>query len=512
MERKAIRVLRDYEKRARLGGDKEALEYQQARGKLTARQRIEHLVDKDSFVELGMFIQHQCHEFGMESRRPLADGVVTGCAKIDGRKVYLYAQDFASLGGSVGNTHSAKIRYIMDLAIKIKAPVIGLLDSTGARIQEGLSNYSPIFFANTMASGVIPQISVIMGNCAGGSVYSPAITDFIIMVQNISHMFVTGPRVVKEVCSEVVTEEELGGAKVQSSISGVCDLVAHDEDESFRMLRRLLSYLPSSYLQKPPRISSADPEERQEEDLLTIVPTNPMQPFDMHKVITKIVDDGEFFEIKPNFARNIIVGFARLNGYTVGIVANQSLFLAGSLDCDASDKIARFYRFCDCFNIPIISLVDVPGYLPGRDQEHKGIIRHGAKMLYAYAEATVPKIVCIVRKCYGGSGTAMGLKRLGADITLAWPSAEIAVMGPKGAAEIIFRKEIEEAEHPEVTREEKIKEYRELFCSPYHAASTGLVDTVIDPRETRSYLIKALGALQDKTEWREARKHGNIPL
>lgn len=510
--RKELEGLEELERQAMLGEGEEAIKRQHAQGKLTARERIDLLVDKGSFVELNMFAQHRCYDFDMEKRRPWGDAVAAGYGKVDGRVVYLYAQDFTVLGGSVGFTHAEKIRNLIRMAQRAKAPVIALIDSSGARIQEGSGAYSLVFYENIMASGVVPQISAIMGNCAGGGVYSPALTDFILMVDGTSQMFITGPTVIKEATGEEISMQELGGAKPQSQISGNCDFVAQSEEECLQMIKKLLSFLPSSYLEKPPGVDTGDDPNRCDESLLDILPENPRAAFDMHHIISKIVDNGDFFEVKARFARNMITGFARLGGYSVGIVANQPLVAAGCLDCDASDKAARFYRFCDCFNIPIICLVDVPGYLPGVKEEYKGIIRHGAKMLYGFSEATVPKITCVIRKAYGGSYSAMGAKVMGSDIVFAWPSAEVAVMGPEGAVNILYRKEIEKVEDKEQFRKQKIEEYREKFTTPYHGASKQIVDVIIKPQETRPQLIRALELLKDKSERIPERKHGNIPL
>jgi len=510
--RKEIEKLEELEREVVLGEGREAIERQHAQGKLTARERIELLIDKGSFVELNMFAQHQCHDFDMERRRPWGDVVVTGYGKIEGRMVYLYAQDFTALGGSVGFTHAEKICNLIRMAQRAKAPVIALIDSSGARIQEGSGAYSLVFYQNIMASGVVPQISAIMGNCAGGGVYSPALTDFIFMVDGTSQMFITGPAVIREATGEEISMQDLGGAKPQSEISGNCDFVARGEEECLKMIKKLMSFLPPSYLEKPLVLDTGDDSNRCDESLLDVLPENPRAAFDMHQIISKIVDNGDFFEVKARFARNIITGFARLGSYSVGIVANQPLIAAGCLDCDVSDKAARFYRFCDCFNIPIICLVDVPGYLPGVKEEHKGIIRHGAKMLYAFSEASVPKITCIIRKAYGGAYSAMGAKAMGSDIIFAWPSAEVAVMGPEGAVSILYRKEIEKAEDKEQFRKQKITEYRERFTTPYYGASRQIVDRIIKPQETRPELIKALDLLRNKSQTMPGKKHGNIPL
>ena len=500
------------EKEAMDGGGKKRIDRQHSEGKLTARERLDLLVDKGSFVELNMMAQHQCHDFGMEKKRPLGDGVVTGYGNINGRKVFVYAQDFTVSGGSVGFTHSEKTCNVIRMARESGVPVVGLIDSSGARIQEGSGAYSMIFYENVMASGVVPQISAIMGNCAGGGVYSPALTDFILMVEGKSQMFITGPGVIKAVTGQEVGMQELGGAKPHSTVSGVCDLVAEDDEDCLEMIKSLLKFLPSNYKEKPRRVDTDDDPNRCDEGLLEIVPENLRAPFDMHRIITKVVDKGDFLEIKPKFAPNMITGFARLDGYTVGIVANQSFAIAGVIDCDASDKAARFYRFCDSFNIPIITFVDVPGYLPGVDQEYKGIIRHGAKMLYGFCEATVPKLTCIIRKAYGGAFAAMGPKVMGADMVFAWPTAEVAVMGPEGAVDILFRKGMESAEDKAQFKKEKVEEYREKFTTPYFGASTQRIDVIINPSETRPHLIKALEILKDKAQTIPDRKHGLMPV
>ncbi|NLG85694.1 MAG: methylmalonyl-CoA carboxyltransferase [Firmicutes bacterium] len=496
------------------GGGEKRISKQHKMGKLTARERIERLLDKNSFVEVNMHVRHRCTEFGMAEVETPGEGVVTGYGTIDGRLVYIFAQDFTVMGGSLGEMHAKKITHVMDLALKTGAPLIGINDSGGARIQEGvdaLSGYGQIFYRNTIASGVIPQISIIMGPCAGGAVYSPALTDFVFMTQG-ANMFITGPQVIKAVTGEEVSAEELGGAATHNRISGVAHYMATSEDECFEQVRSLLSYLPNNNLETPIRSEATDPATRVDTSLREVVPLESNRAYDMRDVITRVVDDGVFFEAQEHYATNILTGFARLNGYSIGIIANQPRVLAGCLDINASDKGARFIRFCDAFNIPIVTFVDVPGFLPGTNQEYGGIIRHGAKMLYAYSEATVPKITLIVRKSYGGAYLAMCSRDLGADQVFAWPGAEIAVMGPDGAANIIFRKEIEEADDPEATRQEKIAEYRERFANPYIAAARGYVDDVIDPAETRPRLACALEALSSKRESRPAKKHGNIPV
>ena len=491
----------------RLGGGAARIEKQHAKGKYTARERLEKLFDEGTFVELDMFMKHRCTNFGQEKKDMPADGVVTGYGTVDGRLVYAYAQDFTVSGGALGEKHAHKIWKVMDLAMKMGAPCIGINDSGGARIQEAvdaLSGYGGIFYRNTAASGVIPQISVIMGPCAGGAVYSPAITDFIFMVKNTSQMFITGPAVIKSVPAEEVTAEELGGAVTHNRRSGVAHFACENEDDCLAKIRELLSYLPSNNMEDAPSVEPTDDPDRQDESLNTVVPDNPNMPYDMKDVIRSIVDNGEFFEVQELFATNVIIGYARMDGRVVGIVANQPNVMAGCLDVDASDKAARFVRFCDAFNIPLLTLVDVPGFLPGVDQEHNGIIRHGAKMLYAYSEATVPKVTVITRKAYGGSYIAMCCRELGADQVMAWPTSEIAVMGPAGAANIIFRKDPD--------KEAKTQEYIDEFATPYVAAERGYVDMVIEPKETRPLLITACNALASKREVGPAKKHGNIPL
>ena len=507
-----LEELAQVEEEAKMGGGQARIDKQHAEGKLTARERLDLLLDKGSFVELNMMAQHQCHDFGMEKNRPWGDGVITGYGEINGRKVFVYAQDFTVVGGSVGFTHSEKICKAMRMARASGVPIIGLIDSSGARIQEGSGAYSMIFYENVMASGVVPQICAIMGNCAGGGVYSPALTDFIFMVEGKSQMFITGPTVIKAVTGEKVSMQELGGAKAHSTTSGVCDFVARDDKECLEMVKKLLSFLPSNYKEKPPVVDTGDDPNRRDEGLSEIIPESLTAPFDIHRIITKVVDNGDFLEVKARFAQNMITGFARLSGYPVGIVANQPLVLAGSIDCDASDKAARFYRFCDSFNIPIITFVDVPGYLPGLEQEYKGIIRHGAKMLYGFCEATVPKLTCIVRKAYGGAFAAMGPKVMGADIVFALPTAEIAVMGPEGAVDILYRKELKAAEDKAQFRKQKVEEYHEKFTTPYYGASSQRIDIIIKPSETRPQLIKALEILKAKVQTILERKHGLMPV
>jgi len=497
-------------------GSPAAVERQHARGKLTARERLERLLDPDSFVELDMFARHRAHGFGIENTRPLTDGVVTGWGTIDGRKVFVFSQDFTVFGGALGEVFAEKIHKVMDLAESVGAPMIGLNDGAGARIQEGvvsLASYGGIFHRNVKASGVIPQISVIMGPCAGGAVYSPAMTDFIFMVKGTSNMFITGPDVVKSVTGEEVTQEELGGAMTHASKSGVANIVCDDEEACLAQVRYLLSFLPSNNLEDPPFFDPEDDPDRDCDRLLGLIPDAPNKPYDMKKVIADIVDDGDFFEVNALWAMNIVCGYARIGGHVVGIVGNQPQVLAGCLDIDASEKAARFVRTCDAFNIPLVTFVDVPGFLPGTDQEYGGIIRHGAKLLYAYCEATVPRIQIITRKGYGGAYVVMNSKSIGADLAFAWPSAEIAVMGAQGAVNIIFRKEIAEAGDDAGARQaELIEEYTERFANPYNAAERGYVDDVIDPRETRRVLARSLEVLRTKKESLPQRKHGNVPL
>ena len=500
---------------AMFGGGERRIATQHKKGKLTARERLDLLLDPGTFNELDMFVTHRATDFGLDEQRIPGDGVVTGYGYIEGRLVYVFSQDFTVFGGSLSEAHAEKICKVMDLAMKNGAPVIGLNDSGGARIQEGvvsLGAYADIFLRNTLASGVVPQISAVMGPCAGGAVYSPALTDFIFMVEQTSHMFVTGPDVVKSVTHEDVTFEELGGATIHNGTSGVAHFACPSEAECVRQIRQLLSYLPSNNVDDPPRIVPTDSPRRTAPELDSIVPDNPNRAYDMTAVIKHIVDDGEFFEVQEQFAKNILVGFARLNGRTVGIVAQQPRALAGVLDINASDKAARFVRFCDCFNVPLITFVDVPGFLPGVGQEHNGIIRHGAKLLYAYCEATVPKITVITRKAYGGAYDVMSSKHIRGDINYAWPTAEIAVMGAEGAVNILFRDEIEKAANPEQRRKELIAEYTAKFANPYIAAARGYVDEVIEPSQTRIKLINALEMLKNKRDTNPPKKHGNIPL
>lgn len=510
-----IRELRELKEQAKLGGEKKRIERQHAKGKLTARERLNLLLDEGSFRELDMFVTHRCTDFGMERNRPVGDSVVTGWGAIDGRLVYVFVQDFTVFGGSVSKVHGEKICKVMDLAMKNGAPLIGVNDSGGARIQEGVDSlwaYGEIFTRNTLASGVIPQISVIMGPCAGGAVYSPAITDFIFMVQETSHMFITGPQVIRAVTGEEVSQEALGGAAAHSVKSGVAHFMGADEPQTLAMVRRLLSFLPQNNLEDPPRVEPADDPGRVDERLDTLVPDDPSKPYDMKDIILRVVDDGDFMEVHERYATNFIVGFARMDGRPVGIVAQQPKILAGVIDINAADKGARFIRFCDCFNVPLVTFCDTPGFMPGVAQEHGGIIRHGAKMLYAYAEATVPKVAVITRKAYGGAYIVMSSKHLRGDVNYAWPSAEIAVMGPQGAVNIIARTEIKEAEDPEARRAELLEDYRDKFANPYVAASRGYIDDVIEPHETRARLINALEMLQNKQDTNPPKKHGNIPL
>jgi acetyl-CoA carboxylase carboxyltransferase component len=510
-----IQQLHDLRHQASLGGGPERIERQHKQGRLTARERIDLLVDRGSFREIDTFITHRTSDFGLDQRKYLSDSVVTGWGTIDGRLMYVFSQDFTVMGGSLGEAHAEKIVKIMDMALKNGAPIIGLNDSGGARIQEGvvsLGGYADIFLRNTLASGVIPQISVIMGPCAGGAVYSPALTDFIFMVQNSSYMFVTGPEVVKTVTHEDVSFEDLGGASIHAETSGVCHVVSPSDADSLYMVRKLISYLPQNNMEDPLFQPTEDNPLRRDRALNEIVPDDPSKPYNIKDVIRLVVDNGEFYEIHENYAGNIVVGFARLGGHSIGIIANQPMVLAGVLDINASEKAARFIRFCDSFNIPILTFEDVPGFLPGTVQEHGGIIRSGAKLLYAYCEATVPKLTIITRKAYGGAYCVMSSKHIRGDVNLAWPTAEIAVMGPDGAVNIIFRKELEEAEDPVAKKAELVAEYREKFANPYVAASRGYIDDVIEPRDTRPRLINALEMLANKRDMNPAKKHGNIPL
>jgi propionyl-CoA carboxylase beta subunit len=510
-----ILELRRLREDARLGGGQKRIDQQHAKGKYTARERIELLVDEGSFQELGMFVTPRSTAFGMDKQVIYGDGVVTGYGTIDGRLVYVFSQDFTVFGGSLGEAHAEKIVRLLDLALKNGAPLIGLNDSGGARIQEGvvsLGGYADIFLRNTLASGVIPQISAIMGPCAGGAVYSPALTDFIVMVKDTSYMFVTGPDVVKTVTHEDVTFDQLGGAMVHNETSGVAHFAANNEEEAVNLVRKLMGFLPQNNAEDPPLKRGTDDPLRADPELDDIIPDTPNKPYDMKEIIHHIVDDREFFEVQEHFAQNIIVGFARLNGRVVGIVAQQPMVLAGVLDINSSVKGARFVRFCDCFNIPLVTLEDVPGFLPGVGQEHGGIIRQGAKLLYAYCEATVPKVTVITRKAYGGAYDVMNSKHVRGDVNYAWPTAEIAVMGPDGAVNIIYRDEIAMSADPEATRQKLTNEYREHFANPYVAASRGYVDEIIEPRNTRARLIAALEMLQNKRDSNPPKKHGNIPL
>jgi len=510
-----LQQLHDKKRKIREGGGRERISKQHESGKMTARERLTVLLDENTFVELDAFVTHRCTNFGMAELDAPGEGVVTGHGLIGGRQVFVYAQDFTVMGGSLGEMHAKKICKVLDLATKVGAPVIGINDSGGARIQEAvdaLSGYGDIFFKNTMASGVIPQISVIMGPCAGGAVYSPGLTDFIFMVDKTSNMFITGPQVIKAVTGEEVTSERLGGAMTHNSISGVAHFMGENEHETIQMIRKLVSFLPSNNLDLVPKKVTNDPANRICTQLNSIIPDSPNKAYDIKDVIREVVDDFDFFEIQPLYATNFVIGFARISGQTVGILANQPKSMAGCLDINASDKSSRFISFCDSFNIPLLTFVDVPGFLPGSQQEFGGIIRHGAKMLYAYSEATVPKITVIVRKAYGGAYLAMCSKHLGADSVFAWPSAEIAVMGPDGAANIIFRREIESASDPQATRAQKIKDYTEQFATPYQAAARGYVDDVIEPADTRRLIANALNMLATKRVTNPAKKHGNFPV
>ncbi len=510
-----IKHLRKLREEALRPGNQRAVDRQHDMGKLTARERIELLLDKASFQELDLFARHQAKGFGIEDKRPFGDAVVTGWGTVDGRTVFIFAEDFTEFGGSLGEVVADKITKVMDLAMETGAPVVALKDSGGARIQEGvvsLDGYGRIFERNVRASGVVPQVSVIMGPCAGGAVYSPAITDFVYQVEGTSHLFITGPDVIKAVTGEEVSFEELGGAHAHAANSGVTHFVATTGREALEEVRYLLSFLPSNNMEVPPYFTPLDRADRMDEELTSIIPDSPNQPYDMVHLVEHVVDDAEFYQAHEHFAQNIVVGFARLDGYTIGVIGNQPSVLAGTLDIDASTKGARFIRFCDAFNIPIVSFVDVPGFMPGVDQEHSGIIRHGAKLLYAYAEATVPKLTVITRKAYGGAYVVMNSRALRADVVFAWPTAEIAVMGAQGAVNVIHRREIADADDPEERRRELITEYEERFNNPYLAAERGLVDEIIQPRETRPRLIRAFDMLRNKREAMPPRKHGNIPL
>jgi propionyl-CoA carboxylase beta chain len=507
--------LEDLERQAELGGGADRLQRQHDAGKLSARERIDLLFDPGTFEEVDKLVTHRCRDFGMDEQIVPGDGVVAGAGRVEGRPVYAFAQDFTVFGGSLSETNAAKIVKIMDLAMKMGAPVVGLNDSGGARIQEGvlsLGGYADIFLRNTLASGVIPQISAIMGPCAGGAVYSPAITDFNIMVEGTSYMFVTGPDVIRTVTHEDVTKEELGGAKTHNETSGVAHFSVHDDRECLQLIRDLLGYLPGNNLDDAPRRETTDPSDREDEALDRLVPESPNQPYDMHDLVHSIADDGGFLEVHRQYARNIVVGFARLGGRSVGIVANQPAHLAGTLDIDASVKAARFVRFCDAFNIPLVTFEDVPGFLPGTRQEYGGIIRHGAKLLFAFAEATVPKVTVITRKAYGGAYCVMSSKHIRTDVNFAWPTAEIAVMGPEGAVNILYKRELETAADPALQRAKRVAEFRDKFANPHVAASRGFIDEVIRPRQTRAKLISALARLQTKRDKNPPKKHGNIPL
>lgn len=513
--REHLEKLRSMNAEAELGGGLERIEAQHAKGKLTARERIERLLDPGTFEEFDKFVVHRCYEFDMAQKRILGDGVVTGYGRIHGRPMFVFSQDFTVFGGSLSGPFGEKVCKIMDLAVKSGCPVIGLNDSGGARIQEGvvsLASYGEIFLRNVLSSGVIPQVSAIMGPCAGGAVYSPALTDFIFMVDKTSYLHITGPEVLKAVTHREVTSEDLGGAKVHTQRSGVAHFVAPNDEACLQMIRELMTFLPQNYREKPPCVPCDDDPCRREDSLQEMVPANPKKPYDIKKVIRAVVDNGYFFEVHRDYARNMVVGFARLKGQAVGVVANQPLHLAGCIDVDASLKCSRFVRTCDCFNIPLLTFVDVPGFLPAIEQEEKGIIKHGAKIIFAYAEATVPKITVITRKAYGGAYDVMSSKHLRGDINFAYPTAEIAVMGPEGAVNIIFRREIQNAEDKEKERERLVQDYRETIATPYRAASLGYIDEIIEPRDTRIKVIKALELLKDKEDLRPRRKHANIPL
>ncbi len=518
MEHTMAERLQELESRkaeARLAGGERAIERHHAKGKMTARERIEYFLDEGSFQELDMLSRHRAHGMGLEDNRPYTDGVITGFGTVDGRKVCVFSQDFTVFGGALGEVFAEKIHKIMDLAISLGLPMIGLNDGAGARIQEGvvsLHSYGGIFHRNVQASGVIPQISVILGPCAGGAVYSPAMTDFIFMVKETSHMFITGPDVVKTVTGEEVTLEQLGGAMTHASKSGVSNFVLNDEQSCLDEVRYLLSFLPANNMELTPRLATNDDPTRLCEDLRSVLPASPNQPYDMKKVISSVVDDGEYLEVHANYAQQITCGFARIDGHAIGIVGNQPAVLAGVLDIESSEKAARFVRTCDAFNIPIVSFVDVPGFMPGTDQEYNGIIRHGAKLLYAFCEATVPRVQIITRKAYGGAYVVMNSKSIGADLAFAWPTAELAVMGSSGAVEIVYRRELADAADPATRRAELIDEYQERFVNPYLAAERGFVDDVIDPAETRRVLVRALDVLRTKREELPKRKHGNVPL
>ena len=510
-----LKKLEEMNERAQLGGGEARIERQHAAGKLTARERLELLFDPGTFVEIDRFVVHRCADFGMEEQKIPGDGVVTGYGKVDGRTVFTFAQDFTVFGGSLSGAFAEKICKVMDLAAKSGHPLVGLNDGAGARIQEGvvsLGGYGDVFLRNVLQSGVTPQISLIMGPCAGGAVYSPAMTDFIVMVKNTSNMMITGPDVIKTVTHEEVSAEELGGALTHASKSSVADFAASNEEECIQITRRLLSFIPSNNLEDPPFVATEDPVDRTEPALRTLVPDDPSKPYDIKELVKLVVDDADFFEVAPLYAKNLVVGFARFGGRSVGIVANQPAFRAGVLDIECSKKGARFVRFCDAFNIPIVTLVDVPGFLPGVDQEHGGIIKHGAKLLYAFCEATVPRITLITRKAYGGAYVVMSSKHTRADINFAYPTAELAVMGPDGAVNIVFRKELQKAENPDERRKELENDYRENFANPFKAAELGYIDEVVRPEETRPKIIQALEMLANKRDVNPPKKHGNIPL
>ena len=510
-----IERIQELSRQAEAAGGEDRLKRQRESGRLTARERVECLLDRDSFVELDKFKTHRNTDFGMAERKIPGDGVVTGYGTIDGRQVAVFSQDFTVFGGSLSGAFAEKVCKIMDFAAKVGCPVIGINDSGGARIQEGvvsLAGYADIFLRNVLSSGVVPQISAIMGPCAGGAVYSPAMTDFIVMVRDTSYMFITGPDVIKATTHEEVTMQDLGGADTHSTRSGVCHLEASDDENALMTIRELLSYMPSNNVEDPPFRAATDDPNRRDEALDTIVPENPNKPYDMREIITRVVDDAHWLEVQPDWAQNMLIGFTRIGGYAVGIVANQPAYLAGCLDIDASVKAARFVRFCDCFNIPLVTLVDVPGFLPGTAQEFGGIIRHGAKLLYAFCEATVPKITVITRKAYGGAYDVMSSKHIRGDFNFAYPSAEIAVMGPEGAVNIVFRSQIEKAKDPVAEKSRLVEEYRQTFANPFKAAELGYIDEVLMPRDTRPRLIGSLKALENKREKNPPRKHGNIPL
>lgn len=512
---KLIQELRDRKAKIELAGGLDRIEKQHQIGKLTARERIERILDRNTFMETDMFVHHRCEYFGMNKIEAPDDGVVTGYGTLEGRLIFIFSQDFTVLGGSLGEAHASKIVKIMDLAAKVGAPLIGINDSGGGRIQEGIDaqyGYSRIFYRNSIYSGVIPQLSAVLGPCAGGAVYSPALTDFIFMTAGISRMFLTGPSVIKEVTGEEISDEELGGAKVHNRVSGVAHFYSESEEECFQQIRRLLSFIPNSNRESPPIRFSGDPLDRRNEKLLELVPVDGKRPYNVARVIQEIVDDQDFFEVQPQWARNMVIGFARIHGHPIGVIANQPMVLAGTLDINASDKAARFIRFCDCFNIPLLTLVDTPAFLPGKMQEFGGIIRHGAKILFAYSEATVPKVTLILRKGYGGGYVAMCHRELGADAVFAWPMAEIAMMGAEGAANIVFKREIEKSPHPEKQREEKIRQYRDQFSNPYASGRRGYIDYIISPDETRERICRAFEMLWNKKEERPQKKHASIPL